>query len=158
MVGSDVTNIALRMVNSDDINGINNYDLQEIVSAAITGANQPATNTMLEQLAGVLGYAFNIQKKVNTNMELLWAHAARMQSYGIPVDYAQLTLVLLANIKRAKNEDHSREFRLSLQNIRRTFLYNNVHDEASLTAILQEFTVGDGICLMRYAPGRIGMG
>ena len=57
---------------------------------------------MLEQLAGVLGYAFNLKQKVNTNMELLWARADRMQSYSITVDDAQLTLVLPANIKHAK--------------------------------------------------------
>ena len=97
-VGSDVSNIVLRTVNGDYFKVIDDYKLHKIVSAEITGADRPATNTVLEQLADVLGYAFNFQQKVNTSMELLRARVARMQSYGITVDDSQLTLVLLANI------------------------------------------------------------
>ena len=69
-------------------------------------------------------------------MELLQARAARMQSYGITINDAQLNLVLLANIKHAKNEDYGRKFRPSLQNIRCTFPYNHVHNAALIMAIL----------------------
>ena len=91
-------------------------------------------------------------------MELLRARADRMQSYSITVDDAQLTLVLLANIKRAKNKYYGRKFRPSLQNIRRTFPYNHVHDTASITAILQELAVADGVRAMHNAPVPRGMG
>ena len=101
-VGSDVTDIVLSMVNGDDFRVINNYKPHKIASAEITGADRPATSIMLEHLVGVLGHAFNFQQKVNTNMDLIWACAARIQSYGITFDDAQITLVLLANIERAK--------------------------------------------------------
>ena len=90
-------------------------------------------------------------------MELLWASADRMQSYGITVNDAQLTLVLLANTKRAKNEDYGCEFCPSLQIIRCTFPYNHVQDNALLTEILQELSVADGVRAMKDAPEPIGM-
>ena len=66
-------------------------------------------------------------------MELLQDHAVRMQSYGITVDEAQLTLVLLANIEHGKNENYGREFRPSLQNVRRTFPDNHVNSNSERT-------------------------
>ena len=93
------------MVNGDNFKGIDDYELHEIVSAKTTGADRLATKTVLEQIAGVLGYAFNFQQKVNINMELLRACADRMKSYGITVNDSQLALVPLAKIERAKNED-----------------------------------------------------
>ena len=101
-VGIDITDIVLRTMNGDYFKGINDYNLHEIVSAEITGADRPATNTLLDNISGILGYAFNFQKKVNTNMELLRARAAHTKSYCITVDDAQLTLVLLTNTERAK--------------------------------------------------------
>ena len=101
-VGSNVTDIVLRTVNEEDFKGIDDYELHEIVRAAITEADQTATNTVLKNLAGVLGYAFNFQQKVNTNMELLRSREARVQSYGITVYDDHLTLVLLANIELSK--------------------------------------------------------
>ena len=73
---SDVNDIVLCTVNRDDFKVIDNYKLHKIVRAEITRTDRQATNTVLEQLAGVLGYAFNFQQKLNTNMDLLWARAA----------------------------------------------------------------------------------
>ena len=78
-VGSNVTDIVLHTVNEEDFKGIDDYELHEIVRAAITEADQTATSTVLENLSGVLGYAFNFQQKVNTNMELLRSREARVQ-------------------------------------------------------------------------------
>ena len=101
-VGRDITNIVLSKVNGNDFNGVDDYDLDKIVSVEITGADRPAINTVFEHLSGVLRYAFNFQQKVNTNIELLRAHVTRMQSYGITVDDTHLTLVLISNIERTK--------------------------------------------------------
>ena len=81
-----------------------------------------------------------------------------MQSYGITVKDAKLTLVLIANIERAKNEDYGRKFCPSLQNICCKFLYNHVHDVSLLSAVLQELAVADGVSAIRYAPGPRGTG
>ena len=75
-VDSNVTNIVLHTVNGDEFKEIDNYKLHKIVRAEITRTDRQATNTVLEQLAGVLGYAFNFQQKLNTNMDLLLARAA----------------------------------------------------------------------------------
>ena len=135
-VGSDVTDIVIRKVNGDNFKGIDDYELQKIFSAKINGADPPSANTVLEQLASVLRYAFNFQQKVITNMELLQARVARLQLSGITINGVQLTLALLANIECAKHEDYGHKFRPSLQNIRRTFPYNHVHDAASLMTVL----------------------
>ena len=148
-VCSNVTKIALCTVNGDDIKRIDDYDLHENFSAAITRTDRPDTNTVLEQLAGVLGYAFNFQQKINANMELLRDCAARKKSYGITVNDTHLTLVLLANTKRAKNEDYGREFSPSHQNIRRTFPYTN---QFSLQYLHQQrknlLSYFDSLCLL----------
>jgi hypothetical protein len=75
-------------------------------------------------------------KKVITNVELLHAKIARMHSYGIVVDDAQLALVLLANVELTTSEAWGREFRPALQTIGRAYSYNYAHTSGSITTIL----------------------
>ena len=62
-VGSKITEIILRTTDGNDFKEINNYELHKIVTTAISGADRRATNNVLEQLADVIGYQFNFQKK-----------------------------------------------------------------------------------------------
>ena len=70
LVGSNVTNSTFRTANNKDFKSINNYKLYEIMPAVITGSNGPATSDVLKQLAQVLTFQFNFQKKVHGNTKL----------------------------------------------------------------------------------------
>ena len=120
-VGSDITDAVLRTADGTDYRSIDDYKLHDLVNAAIQGADRPNTSDVLEQLASILSFQFNFQKKVITNVELLRAKIARMHSYGIVVDDTQLALVLLANIELATSEAWCWEFCPALQTIRRAF-------------------------------------
>ena len=70
-VGSDITDAVLRTADGTDYRSINDYELHDIVNAAIQGADRPNTSDVLEQLASILSFRFDFQKKVITNVELL---------------------------------------------------------------------------------------
>jgi hypothetical protein len=69
-VGSDITDAVLRTADGTDYQSIDDYELCELVTAAIQGANPPNTGDVLKQLAAILAFHFNFQKKVITNIEL----------------------------------------------------------------------------------------
>ena len=144
-VGSDITDAVLRTADGTDYRSIDDYELHELVTAAIQGADRPNTSDVLEQLAAILAFGFDFQKKVITNIELLRAKIARMHSYGIIIDDTQMALVLLANIELAASEAWGREFRPALQTIRRTYAYNFAHTSGSITTILRELASADGV-------------
>ena len=151
-VGSDITDAVLRTADGTDYRSIDDYELHDLVNAAIQGADRPNTSDVLEQLTSILSFRFDFQKKVITNVKLLRAKIARMHSYGIVVDNTQLALVLLANIELATSEAWGREFRPALQTIRRAYAYNFAHTNDSITVILRELAGADGVRKLNEAP------
>eukprot|EP00804_Cyclotella_cryptica_P009005 CCRYP_003106-RA/>CCRYP_003106-RA protein AED:0.44 eAED:0.55 QI:0/0/0/0.8/1/1/5/0/886 len=90
-------------------------DRINLINQAVIGAKEGAAEAITA-------------KVVSANMELLRAKAGRMTAYGITVDDSQLALVLLANIDIASSHDWGREFRPTLQTIRRKYNYNHAHN------------------------------
>jgi hypothetical protein len=99
LVDSNVTDAILRTSNGSYNKSINELSLYKVMKAAINGANQPSTNNVLEQLIKVINHNFNFCKKVNVNI------AAQVAMHDIVIGIPQLTLTLLANIKRANKSD-----------------------------------------------------
>jgi hypothetical protein len=152
LVGSDVTNTILRTADGSDYKSVDEYTLFEVMKAAIDGADRPSATDVLEQLIEVINHTFDFRKKVSVNMELMQSNAARMATYGIIVGIPQLTLTLLANIETATKSEFGREFRSSMQAIRKMYTYNHVHDAASLQVILKELSGADGVRELKDAP------
>jgi hypothetical protein len=151
-VGSDVTDAVLKTADGSNFCSIDDWLLEEVLAAVVQGANCPNSTNVLSQLLQVIQFEFDFRKKVSTNMELLYAKAGRMTAYRITIDDSQLALVLLTNIDVATGHDWGREFRPTLQTIRRKYAYNHVHDAATVAAILKELAGADGVRKINDAP------
>ena len=155
-VGSDVTDAVLKTADGSDLRSIDDWLLEEVLAAVVQGADRPNSSDVLAQLLHVIQFEFDFRKKVSANMELLRAKAGRMTAYGITVDDSQLALVLLANIDIASSHDWGREFRPTLQTIRRRFTYNHAHNATTVAAMLKELAGADGVRKLNDAPAPTG--
>ena len=109
---------------TDDSNvkGVDEYTLAELVAAAITGANRPATRDVLDQLQEALGMIFYFStKKIVNNVQQLRAKASHLVTYGITMDNMQVTNLILANIDEATKHEYGHVSRAAIQTIRRNF-------------------------------------
>jgi hypothetical protein len=151
LVGSDVTNAILLMVDDSNHKSINKFTLYKVMKLAIDGANRPSTNNVLEQLLEVINHNFDFCKKVSVNTKLMQLNVARMATYGIIIGIPQLMLTLLANIKMATKFDYGREFCLAMHAICKKYTYNHVHGATLLQIILKELAGSDGIQVLKDA-------
>jgi hypothetical protein len=107
---------------------------------------------MLEQLLEVINHTFNFCKEISVKMELMQLNTAQMATYSITIGVPQLVLMLLANIETAAKSKYGHEFRLAMHAIRKKYMYNHVHDAASLKTILTELVGADGVRVLKDAP------
>ena len=61
-------------------------------------------------------------------MAQLKTMATSLKPFGITPDKPELTLILLANIHHAKEQDWGQEFRAAMAAIRKLYNYNHVQD------------------------------
>ncbi len=85
-------------------------------------------------------------------MELMQLNAAQMATYSIVVGIAQLTLMLLANIKTAAKSDYGLEFCAAMHAICKKYTYNHVHNVALLRVILAELAEANRVQVLKDAP------
>jgi len=155
-VGTNVTDAVLKTADGSDFKSIDDWQLEDVLAAVVQGADRPNTAGMLTQLLHIIQFTFDFCKKVCAIMELLRSKAGPMHSYGITIDDTQLALVLIANIALATSEDWGREFRPTLQTIRRCYVHNYVHNATSITDMLRELTTADGVGKLNDAPAPRG--
>jgi hypothetical protein len=62
-VGSDITEAVLRTADSTNYRSIDDYELHELITAALQGADHPNTSDVLKQLTAILSFCFNFQKR-----------------------------------------------------------------------------------------------
>jgi len=82
-VSSNITNAVHCTANNTDLKSINSYELHQLVDTTIQGADWPDTVDILGLLTTILAFKFDFQRKISSNMELLWAKGARIHSYGM---------------------------------------------------------------------------
>ena len=71
-------------------------------------------------LTKIYQYNFDFRKPIKHSMAQLKTMATRLKLFGITPADPELTLILLANIHHAKEQDWGQEFRLSMAAIRKT--------------------------------------
>ncbi|KAL3770316.1 hypothetical protein ACHAWO_008541 [Cyclotella atomus] len=90
IVGKDVLVPVLRDTDGIRTKGIDDYyNLSDLVTATISGANQPKATDVLSQLTAVLNKAYDFRKKLAVNFESQQAAAAKVGSYGITIGIAR---------------------------------------------------------------------
>ena len=151
-VGTDVTDVVLRDADGSSNKGIDEYKISDLTDAIISGANRPKAPDVLKQLIEAINMPFDFRKKVSTNVELLKANAAKVQSYGIKIDPAIQVLTIFANMDKAVQHEWGREFRPALQTLRTKYPYNYKHTDASMATILNELATADSVRDLKEAP------
>ena len=76
----------------------------------------------------------------------------RLKSFGITPAEPELTLILLAIIHHAKEQDWGQEFRTAMAAIQKKYSYDHIHDATSLAYILKELAGADELRAMKLAP------
>jgi hypothetical protein len=97
-------------------------------------------------------YDFDFRKPIKHSMAQLKTMATRLQPFGINPAKPELTLILLANIHHAKEQDWGQEFRSALSEIQKKYNYDHVHDATSMAFILKELAGADELRTMKLAP------
>ena len=83
-VSTDTTHTVLQRAGSD-YKYLNKYTLQELMQAAIDGADRPPETDFLTQLLEVINFVFDFRKTIRANMTGMQALTARMKTYRIKV-------------------------------------------------------------------------
>ena len=75
-----------------------------------------------------------------------------MATFVVAISEPHIALVILANIEVAIQEDCGHKFLPSMQNVRRAYKYDAIHDAASIKYIMTEMAGSDGVYNLRDAP------
>ena len=158
LIDSNITDTVLRTADGKDFKLIDNYKLEKIFVAVVSGANRPAAIDILKQLVEVLSFQLDFQKKVHANVELLRSKPASMETYSVNMDDTQIALTILTNIKIAAREDYGRKFVLVVQTIQRIYVYSHIHDNTSVAVILKELDDADMVRRLKDATTASNLG
>ena len=78
--------------------------------------------------------------------------ATRLKPFGINPSKPELTLILLANIHHAKEQEWGQELLTAMLEIWKKYSYDHVHDANSMRYILKELAGADEPQAMKLSP------
>jgi hypothetical protein len=131
---------------------INDYKLHKVFQLAYDNAVHPEVDDVLEMLTEMYQYDFDFRKPIKHSMAQLKTMATSLKPFGMTPAEPELTLILLANIHHAKEQDWGHEFRATMAAIWKKYSYNHVHDATSMAFILKELAGADKLRAMKLAP------
>ena len=131
---------------------IDDFMIHQVLDAAKANANRPTPDSVLDSLVEVVHFRFDFRQKFATNNEALRARIANLRGLGLTVDPTQHAFVLIANLEAATKEEWGRDFRSALDEIRRKYSYQHIHDNESIKVILGLAAGADSIRDLRAAP------
>ena len=88
-------------------------------------------------------YDFDFRNPIKHRMAQLKTMATRFKPFGINPAKPDLTLILLANIHHAKEQEWGQEFCAAMSEIWKKYSYDHVHDATSMAYILKELAGAD---------------
>ena len=95
---------------------------------------------------------FDFRKPIKHNIAQLKTMAMKLKSFGTNPAKPELTLILLANIHYAKEQEWGQEFHTAMLAIWKKYSYNHVHDATLMAYILKELAGADELQSMKLAP------
>ena len=149
--GSHITDPILRDPKGVPRN-VDDYTIVALIDAARNNANRPTPRSVLDLVVEIVNYTFDFRQKVTANVEALRTKINNVRGLGISIDATQQAFVIIANIEAAAQADWGRDFRNVLDDIRKEYAYNHVHDAASITNILRIAATADSVRSLRDAP------
>jgi len=151
-VGERVTDAVLRTADGMDYKSIDEFELYELVTAAMQAADRPRVREIRQQLLAVLSIRFNFRQRFSDNVAVLRARIARIAAYGITVHEDMIATTILAEADEAAREDWGREIETAMGKIRLSYGYDYPHDAASVAIILKELAAADAVRDLMAAP------
>ena len=152
LVGGDILDTVTKTADASRDKSIDEYKLHDVFQLAYDNAVRPEVDDVLEMLTEMYQYDFDFRKPIKHSMAQLRAMATRLKPFGINPAEPELTLILLANIHHAKEQDWGQEFRAAMSAIRKKYSYDHVHDTTSMAFILKELAGADELRTMKLAP------
>lgn len=153
--GANITNSVLRTADGSDFKSVNEWVVEELLDAIRQGADRPTTAEIHNQLGTLFNFSFNFQQKVQQNYDTMNANAGKLKSVGIQLNPSILGFLLLHNVERAQRHEWGRDFRTSIQTIRKKYPYNHIHDATSISDMLAEFAGADAVRNLAEAPSSL---
>ncbi len=152
LVGGNILDAVTKTPDASRDKSIDNYKLHKVFQLAYNNAVRPEVDDVLEMITEMYQYDFDFRKPIKHSMAQLKAMATRLKPFGINPAKPELTVILLANIHHAKEQDWGQEFRAAMAAIRKKYTYDHVHDAKSLAFILKELAGADELQAMKLAP------
>jgi hypothetical protein len=78
---------------------VDEYQLHQLVTAIIEGAERPEATTIRQQDVNIAGMVFDWRDTVATNVKKFAMNATKTQAYGIHVHNNLKAVVILANVE-----------------------------------------------------------
>jgi hypothetical protein len=151
-VGTRVTDIVLCTTKSTDYKSVNKYELPLLVAAILHAAKRPRIRSARKTLSDAIAMKFNFRQRFADNVSVLRAKVARLATYSISVPESMITTVILAEANDVACKPWGREIETAVVKLRRTHVYNHVHNATLVAAILQELAGADAVRSMMEAP------
>jgi hypothetical protein len=152
LVGGDILDTGTKTADASRDKSIDDYTLQEFFQLAYDNAVRPEVDNLLEMVTEMYQYNFDFRKPIKHSMAKLKTMATRLKPFGITPAEPESTLILLANIHHAKEQEWGQEFRAAMLAIRKKYSYNHIHDATSMAYILKELAGADKLRAMKLAP------
>ena len=152
LVGGDILDTVTKTADASRDKSIDDYKLHEVFQLAYDNAVRPEVNDVLDLLIEMYQYDFDFRKPIKHSMAQLKTMAIKLKPFGITPGEPELTLILLANIHYAKEQEWGHEFRGAMSAIRKQYTYDHAHNATSLAYILKELADADELRNMKLAP------
>jgi hypothetical protein len=119
LVGGNILDTVTKTADASRDKSIDDYKLHVVFQLAYDNAVRPEVDNVLEMLTKIYQYNFDFRKPIKHSMAQLKTMATRLKPFGIKPAEPGLTLILLANIHHAKEQDWGQEFRSAMAAIRK---------------------------------------
>ena len=104
-MGGDILDTGTKKADASRDKSIDDYTLHNVFQLAYNNEVRPEVDDVLEILTKMYQYNFDFRKPINHIMAQLKIMATRLKPFGITPAEPELTLILLANIHHAKEQD-----------------------------------------------------
>ncbi len=105
LVGGDILDTVTKTADASRDKSIDNYNLHDVFQLAYDNAVRREVDNMLEMIIEMYQYNFNFRKPIKHSMAQLKTMATRLKPFWINPAEPELTIILLANIHHAKEQD-----------------------------------------------------
>ena len=150
--GTTITDSVLRTADGTDFKSINDWTVEQLFEAIRQGADRPTTTEIHNQLNAAINFSFNFQQKIQVNYDALLAKTGKLKAVGIIVPPSIRGHILMHQLEQAQRESWGRDFQSCMQNLRKSYPYTHVQDDASIAAILNEVAGADAVRNLSTAP------